>query len=152
MAAQRDVKRRVVMFTWFASFIIIVVLLGCLGAGEVCELRWGLGRVIFSLDFEASRKRYIEMLPKTLETYSIYFRVKRWVLGDDISYVDFMMYETLDWIRVFHAEALAHFEALTDYCARFEALPGVGEYRTSAQFVSWPIFGPLAKWGFRERP
>lgn len=35
MAAQRDVKRRVVMFTWFASFIIIVVLLGCLGAGEV---------------------------------------------------------------------------------------------------------------------
>ncbi|KAG0415346.1 hypothetical protein HPB47_007482 [Ixodes persulcatus] len=119
---------------------------------QVCELRWGLGRVIFSLDFEASRKRYIQMLPMTLETYSIYFRVKRWILGDDISYVDFMMYETLDWIRVFHAEALTQFEALTDYCARFEALPGVGEYRTSAQFVSWPIFGPLAKWGFRERP
>ncbi|XP_064484954.1 glutathione S-transferase 2-like [Ornithodoros turicata] len=118
---------------------------------QVCELRWGLGRVIFSLDFDLSQKKYMALLPQTLEPYAKYFTDKKWVLGERISYVDFMMYETLDWIRIFSENGFRDMAPLIAYCDRFETLPTIRGYRSSNGFVNWPIFGPLAKWGFRKK-
>ena len=45
-----------------------------------------------------------------------------WFAGDSLTYVDFIMYEMLDWIRLFDQDALAKWQGLSEFMERFVEL------------------------------
>jgi len=98
-------------------------------------------------DVDALKPEYITAtLEPQLNLLVKFLGDKQWLTGS-ISYVDFYCYEILDWLRRFTPETIAKYPTIGKYLDRFEALPAIKAYLSSAQYVSWPLFGPRAKWG-----
>lgn len=70
------------------------------------------------------------------------------VLGDKVTYVDFLLYEALDVFRILGPSAFKRdYPRLVEYLSSVAALPGVREYLASSRFKAWPIAAPIAKMG-----
>jgi len=108
---------------------------------------WGL--LINKAEYEKNKETFInETLPTHLELLSKFLGNNQWLVGPNMTYVDFLAYETLDWLKLFSPQSFTKFENLTQYMKRFESLPEISAYINSDQFKSWPIFGPIVSWGY----
>ncbi|KAH8041268.1 hypothetical protein HPB51_014416 [Rhipicephalus microplus] len=98
-----------------------------------------------------ARSIHEENLANVLKPWADHMRGRTWALGDRLTYVDFPLYEALDWIHEFNAEVFPGYPVLQDYLKRFEVLPNVKEYFASENYSKWPILGPMVTWGhFKE--
>ncbi|KAI1305904.1 Glutathione S-transferase Mu 4 [Halotydeus destructor] len=95
---------------------------------------------------------YREALPGKLEALSNFLGGRKWLAGDNLSYVDFLAYEWLDVHQLFEANCLDAFPSLLKYKRQFEALPNVEKYMKSDKFMKWPLNNDQAKWGHRGQP
>lgn len=115
------------------------------------DLTWWLVMTVYSSDFDEARHRYEDRLEGTLRLWDEHLQGKLWAFGDRLTYVDFMLYEGLDWNYEFKPEAFEPFPVLIAYMRRFEELPNLKEYFASDEYSKWPLMGPLVKWGhFKE--
>lgn len=92
-------------------------------------------------------KSYAENIKDFLGPWSKRLASRKWVLGDRITYVDFILYEALDWHREFKPEAMQQFPEIVAYLKRFEELPNIKDYFASDKYKRWPLLGPLREWG-----
>jgi glutathione S-transferase len=101
-------------------------------------------------EYEKNKVIFLEeTLPKLelqLELLSKFLGDNEWLVGK-LYYVDFLAYETLDWLRQFSPENMQKFANLTQYLKRFESLPAISAYINSSEFKSWPLFAPIVSWG-----
>ncbi|CAG2178597.1 unnamed protein product [Oppiella nova] len=65
---------------------------------------------------------------------------KQWLTGQ-LAYVDFLAYEILDAMRAYVPPVVDECLAIKQYLDRFEALPPIKAYRSSSEFMSWPMAG-----------
>ncbi|CAG2175653.1 unnamed protein product, partial [Oppiella nova] len=97
---------------------------------------------------ESTKDKFItETLPHWLDQLSKFLGSHQWFVGQTLTYVDFLGYETLDRFRLLSAETLKKYHNLVQYLDRFENLPQIKAYMKSNEFISWPLFGPHAHWG-----
>jgi len=97
------------------------------------------------------RKEYVEALPGRLAAIAKFLRTNEWMAGSCLTYVDFYIYDVLDFQRrLFLAKHLNTFPTLVAYLQRMEGLKGVKEYLNSESFKPMPIFGPFAMFGSTE--
>ena len=80
---------------------------------------------------------------------SNYMTDKEW-FTPELSYVDFLAYELIDWLRLFSPSTFDEYPTLQSYLDRFEALPAIKEYFNSPEYKSWPIASSAAKWGYYQ--
>jgi len=73
-----------------------------------------------------------------LTLFSTYLGQKKWLMGDQLSWPDFVLYELLDQSRQM-SPANHTFANLEDYCKRFKELPEIKAYMGSADFIEHPI-------------
>nr|VZI54812.1 unnamed protein product [Spirometra erinaceieuropaei] len=73
-------------------------------------------------------------------------------MGDNITYVDFLLYENLCVFHVFEPSCFDKHPNLKQYIERFEALPKIKEYMASERFISWPLNGWSASFGGGDAP
>ncbi|KAL1480290.1 hypothetical protein MTO96_051155 [Rhipicephalus appendiculatus] len=111
------------------------------------DLAWGLAMTAFNPTFDEARKKYEENLVNVLKPWADHLRGRTWALGDRLTYVDFLLYEALDWNHEFNADAFSGYPMLQEYLKRFEELPNIKEYFASENYRKWPILGPMVKWG-----
>ena len=105
--------------------------------------------VIVSPDFEKAKSEFIETkLPEQLELLSKFLGEHEWFAGNQLTYVDFLAYETLDWLRQFSPGCLSDFPNLSQLMDKFEKIPQIAAYRKSSDYKDWPILGPIYPWGF----
>lgn len=115
---------------------------------QATDLRMGLIRLVyFSSNFEQSREDYLKILPGLIEEFSKFLGSNKWVLGDKISYVDFLLYDALDYNRLFDAKSFDGADVVNAYLDRFEAIPQINAYMTGGSYKKLPIFSPIASWG-----
>ncbi|XP_072142947.1 glutathione S-transferase-like [Dermacentor andersoni] len=88
-------------------------------------------------------KSYAENVKDMLEPWAKHLAGLKWVLGDRLTYVDFLLYEGLDWHRVFKPDAVQQYPEIVQYPERFEQLSNLKEYFASDEYKEWPIMGPL---------
>ena len=114
---------------------------------QIQDLKTAFMRLLFNkADYEKSKPIFInETLPKHLELLSKFLGTNEWLVGK-LTYVDFLAYETFDWLRQFSPESFEKFDNLVQYLKRFESLPAISAYINSDEFKSWPLFGPLLSW------
>jgi len=120
---------------------------------HVDELRWyyvhyGIGSKLIDFKFPEG---YPASIPRQLETVAAWLKDKFFLLGDNISYVDFILYETLDVQKMINPECLAKYPNLVAYIDRIESLPAMKKFLASPERVAWPVLGPIAlTWGFKK--
>ncbi|XP_064459459.1 glutathione S-transferase Mu 1-like [Ornithodoros turicata] len=119
---------------------------------QVNDLRWHLidyckYDVLGSLRWS----NYPDAIEGQMKLVSDYLGAKKWLLGDRLTYVDFLLYEALDQHRLFKKDCLDAFPNLQEYHERFRNLPAIKSYLASERFRDWPVFGgPLKRWGYKK--
>ncbi|CAG2180510.1 unnamed protein product, partial [Oppiella nova] len=97
---------------------------------QLLDYRTGFYQIVHNKDnFESTKAKYItETLPQQLDQLSKFLGSHQWFVGQTLTYVDFLAYETLDWIRVLSAETVKKYHNLVQYLDRFENLPQINAY------------------------
>ncbi|CAG2117361.1 unnamed protein product [Medioppia subpectinata] len=107
--------------------------------------------LVFATDFETVKVKYLaETLPKLLDELSRFLGTRQWFTGNEVNYVDFLAYEVLDWFRLFSPETVNKYQNLVQFLTRFESLPAIKAYMKSPEFISWPLLGGYAPWGYKK--
>lgn len=88
-----------------------------------------------------------ENLPKKIEQLSKFLGDHKYLIGNRLTYVDFIMYTCLDYIRIYKASILEPAANLNVFMAHIESLSGVAAYLNGGKFHRKPICGPIARWG-----
>ena len=97
--------------------------------------------------FNAQRPMMRERVVPVIKQLGASLGSKQWLLGDKISYVDFLLYDVLsNWLEL-EKDLLDELPNLQQFRARFEALPAIKAYMQSDRFVKWPLSGPDAFFG-----
>jgi glutathione S-transferase len=104
-------------------------------------------KLVFSPDYEKAKSEIKTMLPEQLGMLSKFLGKHEWLTGNQLTYVDFIAYETLDWFRQFSPGCLSDFPNLSQLMDKFEKIPQIAAYRKSSDYKDWPILGPFAPWG-----
>lgn len=110
------------------------------------DLAWWLIMTCYSSNFDEQRLVYEKAMEDQLRIWDDHLQGKVWAF-DRLTYVDFLLYEALDWNYEFKPEAFQPFPVLLAYMRRFEELPNLKEYFASEKYSKWPIMGPQVKWG-----
>jgi len=105
-------------------------------------------KVAFSGDaYEESKAAHLASLPASLKQWEKFLGDRKFVAGDYLTYVDFVLYDALDWNRLFAGESVLPAN-LKDYLKRIETVPQLASYFATKHQV-YPIFPAMAKWGYK---
>jgi len=86
--------------------------------------------------------------PKRLCQLAKFLGANKFVLGDRVTYVDFIFYEMLYFFTKFDASYLQPHPNLEAYIATFEAIPEIAAYMASPSYIAAPCIAPIAKYAF----
>ncbi|XP_074594729.1 glutathione S-transferase-like [Brevipalpus obovatus] len=90
-------------------------------------------------------------MPSKLEQVVKFMGENKFVRGDNVTYVDFMFYSYLDYLRQYYPDIITKNAAISSYLDRIEALPAVNKYINGENFHRLPITGPWASWGNKRQ-
>lgn len=116
-------------------------------AEEGMDFRNGIVRLSYNPNFANLKPEYLKNLGAKLELYEKFLGNGKYFAGDNITFVDFIMYELLDQHRILEATCLDQSPKLREFLARFEALPAIKTYMESDKFMKRPINNKMA--GFK---
>ncbi|XP_055943831.1 glutathione S-transferase-like [Argiope bruennichi] len=103
------------------------------------DLWKSLRSVVMSNDYEILRKEFLENIPEHFKCFEEFLRGKNYLVGEDITYVDFMVFESLDFYTTFHGTALDDFRILKAYWGKMKKLPELQFYVNSCKRNFEPI-------------
>lgn len=118
----------------------------------ILDSREELVRFFIDKDFEEKREKFTnENLQNRLFLLNQFF-VKNnsfYSVGKDVTYVDYLLWVYLDYVRIFHSPSLAKYPALFEFKKMFEARKGVENYLKSERR---PKVYTLPKFKFGNKP
>ncbi|XP_050693154.1 glutathione S-transferase Mu 4-like isoform X2 [Eriocheir sinensis] len=113
---------------------------------QAMDLRNGFTRLCYR-DFDTGKDAYLEAMPKTIKQYSDFLGTRPWFAGDNISFVDFVVYELLDEHLQLDKDLLKDAKNLQEFQKHFEELEPIKKYMASPRFLKSPINNRMAKFG-----
>nr|XP_042894504.1 glutathione S-transferase Mu 1-like [Parasteatoda tepidariorum] len=96
-----------------------------------------------------SPKEFLKNAPGLLKPFSEFLGERNFFAGDEITYVDFLVYDNFDFPSLFSKTILDAFPNLKAFQDRIRNLPELQEYLNSSAYIKWPICGPpdACTWG-----
>ncbi|KAG8189861.1 hypothetical protein JTE90_023368 [Oedothorax gibbosus] len=115
---------------------------------QIVDLRWFmLMNAAFKENSEETRASVREKAPAMLKSFEKFLGDRKFLVGEGVTYVDFLLSDTFDFFRYYIPEICKKFQTLMAHQARIVGLPGIKEYLNSPTYTRWPVFGPIAKFG-----
>nr|AGZ87461.1 glutathione S-transferase mu6 [Tetranychus cinnabarinus] len=117
---------------------------------QAVELTLTCKRAFYSKDddqFNQLKEEIFTSFPRKLIDLAKFLGENAYIIGDRITYVDFLLWSILDYLRLFEESLFDEASSLKDYLTRIESLPGIEKYRSSDDFKRLPITAPMAKFG-----
>jgi glutathione S-transferase len=71
-----------------------------------------------------------------------------WCAGENLTFVDFLVWELLDHHRLLVPGCLDGFDALQQFLVKFEDLENIGKYLSDPRYKQFPIWSCRAKYGY----
>ncbi|GBN86627.1 Glutathione S-transferase class-mu isozyme 7, partial [Araneus ventricosus] len=102
---------------------------------------------VISSEYDTGKEEFLESVQPMFQQWEKFLGDKKYLIGDDVTYVDFLVYEALDYYRLFHKSILHDYPSLKAYFNRMKNLPELQKYVKSSVRKPWPVFGPNAKFG-----
>lgn len=119
--------------------------------GVLDDLRKGAMGILFGNkeDFAAKGKDLIRDASKNhLVKLEYLLNGKKFISGDNVTVLDFVLYETLDMFNAFEPALLADYPGLRATHGNFRELPKIKAYLESTRFQERPFLPPnWANWG-----
>lgn len=97
--------------------------------------------------FEAKRDALVKILPAKMAAFSKFLGERTHFAGNYVTYVDFLVYETLDVVRNYSAESFEGHANLAAFMQRIEANPNIAKLLEDASFHRNRFYAPFAAWG-----
>jgi glutathione S-transferase len=94
--------------------------------------------------FEERKKAFIENLKTILTRFDSVLGKRKFFGSDELTFVDFMMYELLDQHRIFDADLLKPYGNITSFLSRFEEIPQIKAFMNSEKCFKGPINNKMA--------
>ncbi|GBO10782.1 Glutathione S-transferase Mu 1 [Araneus ventricosus] len=113
---------------------------------QLVDLRFNLFLLMQNGEIESEKAEFVKNLPNHMKLWEKFLGNKKFLLGDNITYVDFIAYETFDVYEKYHASVLENFPRLQNFQKRFESLPELQEYLNSP-IHKRPVAGIELKFG-----
>jgi len=98
-------------------------------ADAVMDFRNGFVRLCYNPRYADMVDAYRKDLPSKLKPFEEYLGDKKFLVGDNVTFPDFHLYEMLDQHVIFEASCLEAFPKLKAYKQRFEALPAIKAFK-----------------------
>jgi len=117
---------------------------------EIGDFRSTFVSLCYNPNFESRHEAYRKALPERLAKFSKFLGENDWLAGENISIVDFILYEMLDQHVLFEPKCLDGFPNLKAYVDRFRSLEKIKAYMQSSQFISNRLNNRMAKFGSGE--
>jgi glutathione S-transferase len=115
---------------------------------QVVDLRMNLIKLVYNPhEYEKNKAELLTTIPDQMKLVSKFLGDHHFVLGNRVTYVDFILVTVLDFYISFATDCLKPFKNLEDYFQRMVSLPGVNKYMKSPGYHRLPFFGPMAAWG-----
>lgn len=112
---------------------------------EAMDLRADFQKLCLDEAFEEKKAAYIEKLDGKLGILDKYIGAGPWVIGEKLTYVDFMVYEFVSQIRKLTPETVDKNENIVKLLNAFEALPQLKDFFNSEEYKTTPCHPPFAK-------
>ncbi|GIX82190.1 glutathione S-transferase class-mu 26 kDa isozyme 51 [Caerostris darwini] len=113
----------------------------------ILDLRLSLFLILGRNDFEYAKEEFFKNIPVQLKLWDRYLGGNKFLNGEDVTYVDFIANETIDFYRLLYGNILEDFPTLQVYQNRIKNLPELQDYLNSPSYKRWPLFHPMAKFG-----
>ena len=107
------------------------------------------GSDVGKFDHQFLKNRFVGRLKERLPKFEKIL-TKSFILGDEISYVDFLVCEYLDQMRDFVPEVFQEFSNINNYLKRFQELPNLKPHYESEVYKSMTINATIAEWFKKE--
>lgn len=117
---------------------------------QAVDFRHNLMRMLyFNPNYEKDKEEYLKKLPDLIEPICKFLGTNSWVAGEKMTYADFILYDALDFNRLFSPETFQSPGAaiVNNFLNRFENIPQIKAYMTSGKYKKLPIVAPVAAWG-----
>ena len=99
--------------------------------GVLTDLRTMLGRTVYSPDFAEMRAATHDSLVMSLRKFAAYLTNKRFLVGPQPTYVDFFLFEALQFIEAWEPGLTAEVSPVfSDYLATFRTLAHIQEFES----------------------
>ena len=107
------------------------------------------GSDVGKFDHEFLKNKFVGRLKERLPKFEKIL-TKSFILGDEISYVDFLVCEYLDQLRDFVPEVFQEYNNINNYLKRFHEHPNLKPHYESEEYKSMTINAPFAEWCKKE--
>jgi len=122
-------------------------------AGFVALIYEQFNPCTYSVFLFKDRKEYCDgvLLPQ-LSQLSLFLEGSNYISGENITFVDFMLWEFLDHLKHFDSSLFddPRIINLKNFKARIENVPKVANYLKSPRYMKGPCYSKMAKWGADE--
>lgn len=115
--------------------------------GAVLDIWLPFYGMVYNPEYENMRPGYLEKLPDTFGALEKVLGKRKWLAGDNLTYVDFQMNEVLDHIELNCKTVFDNFPNIKNYKTAFFSQEKIKAYRESSRFKKWPLYAPAAAWG-----
>ncbi|OXA53612.1 glutathione S-transferase Mu 1 [Folsomia candida] len=92
-------------------------------------------------DQEQTKAMFENTVPSKMSVLSKMLGGKKFLLGDEICYLDFLVYSTFYMLKAYRESLISDHANLVDYMTNFEAIPAIAAFIKSPGYVEGPCFG-----------
>jgi len=118
---------------------------------EIMDMKTAQSRLCYNPKYEELKADYVVNLTVKVGLMDKFIGAGPWMLGEKITYVDFMTYEFLDGSRKQFPENFKDASNINAFMARFEALPKMAEWFATDMYKEGHyINSPMAAWHGKE--
>ncbi|KAF8766817.1 glutathione S-transferase Mu 1-like [Argiope bruennichi] len=114
---------------------------------QISDLRASLIQLSYNDNFEKLKPDFVNQVPSHLKLVANFLGNRKFLAGDSVTYVDFMAYHVIDYLRYLIPNLLTDFPNLRDHQDRIRNLPELRKYLKSPAYKPWPLFSPAAQFG-----
>ncbi|XP_043226535.1 glutathione S-transferase Mu 5-like isoform X2 [Amphibalanus amphitrite] len=114
---------------------------------QAMDFRNGWVRLCYNPNFDDMKEGYLKSVKDVIAKFSKFLGDRQWFAGENLTVVDFVMYELLDQHKLLDATLVEAHDNLTKFMKRFEELEPIKAYMASDRFMKGPLNNKMAKFG-----
>ncbi|CAI2731769.1 unnamed protein product [Schistosoma spindalis] len=120
--------------------------------GAILDIRLGVSKIAYNKEFETLKVGFLNQLPGMLKMFENRLSRNIYLNGNNVTHLDFMLYDALDVVLYIDSTCLNGFPKLNSFKQRIENLPPIKNYLNSNRFINWPLQGWSAIFGGGDAP
>lgn len=115
--------------------------------GALMDFKMLFFKLMFSENYNTEKEEYPAKMKAKLAVFEKIFTKNKWLIGNKMTWLDFVLYESLDVNCMFVPGLLDDFPKVQAYKKELDSLDNIAAYRKSERFHAWPVTGGSARWG-----